>query len=109
MIHTVSSSCFFVDLDHSSVCAQFGESLKTPLDQYETWQKVCLKVYKEIRAQGSALFAPVVGVTFASQHRGTGGRNFAVFEEFRDKVLSRGITRPLDAESLKQAIKRLPV
>ena len=98
VMHTLREACLFVDLDHPSIFREFGEDLKAPVDQYQKWQAISLRVHEQLMQHQAELFAPVIGVTYASQHRGSTGRNFAVFDAYIETSLWRGQARAFDAE-----------
>ena len=102
--HRLKHACLFVDLDPLETWREFDMRPSGPIDTNARWQSITLKVFEATQQHQGELFAPVVGVSYTSQHRRSAGRNFALFESFRDQILLRGAPTSFDREKFDASI-----
>lgn len=101
--HRIRTPVAFVDIESPVLRERYGIDIKGPLARTPMWRALSLEVYKFIVANPSSV-VPIVGVTFETQHRGGSGRNFAVYDQFKDLALERGASAPLNYEQLRKDV-----
>jgi hypothetical protein len=101
--HKVRTPVAFVDLESPLLRDRYGINIKGPLARTPMWRKLSLEVYKFVVANPGSV-VPIVGVTYETQHRGGSGRNFALYDQFKDLTLDRGASVPLDRERLRRDV-----
>lgn len=101
--HRVRTPVAFVELESPLLRDRFGIDLKGPLAITSMWRALSLEVFKFIAANPGSV-VPIVGVTYETQHRGGSGRNFAVYDRFRDVALERGVSKSLDFAQLRRDV-----
>lgn len=101
--HRIRTPVAFVDIESPVLRERYGIDIKGPLARTPMWRALSLEVYKFIVANPSSV-VPIVGVTFETQHRGGSGRNFAVYDRFKNQALERGASVSLDYEQLRKDV-----
>ncbi len=104
--HRVRVPAAFVDLQSSALQERLGIKVNGPLSITSNWRSLSLEIYNVIEANPGSV-VPIVGVTYETQHRGGHGRNFALYDRFRDTVLERGGSTPLDFDQLRRDVKAI--
>ena len=101
--HKVRTPVAFVDLESPLLRDRYGINIKGPLARTPMWRELSLQVYNFVVANPGSV-VPIAGVTYETQHRGGSGRNFAVYDRFKDLALERGASVPLDYEQLRKDV-----
>lgn len=101
--HRIRTPVGFVDLESPLMQDRFGINLKSPLAITANWRALSLAVYQFVAANPHSVL-PIVGVTYETQHRGGSGRNFAVYDRFKDLALVRGNSVALDYDRLRKDV-----
>lgn len=102
-IHKTCMPVAFVDLEGPHINEVFGVVLKGPLVSFTKWRELSLAVYEFLEKSPNPAM-PIVGVTYETQQNGSNGRNYAVFECYRDVALVRGASAALDYDRLCKAV-----
>lgn len=95
--HTVKVPVAFVDVDSLHLSTGYP-SVGGGKDEVARWRLLSQQVYRNVDAHTGPLVVPVAGLAFRSRMRGCNGRSFALFADFRDDVLVRGMPRAFAAD-----------
>lgn len=101
--HKTLAPVAFVDLEGDHIPDIFGIMLKGPLVSFEKWRELSLAVYEFLEKKPNPAM-PLVGVTYETQQNGSNGRNYAVFDNYRDVALVRGASAALDYDRLRKDV-----
>lgn len=93
----------FVDLEDRHINGTFGIALKSPLVSIPRWRELSLAIYEFLENNPNPAM-PIVGVTYETQQNGSNGRNYALFERYRDVALVRGASAALDYDRLRKDV-----
>ncbi len=102
--HKTLGPVAFVDLEDQHIFATFRIALKGPLVRFPRWRELSLSVYEFLENNPNPAM-PIVGVTYETQQNGSNGRNYGVFECYRDVALVRGKSIPLDYDQLRKDVE----
>jgi hypothetical protein len=101
--HKTIGPVAFVDLEDPHIFGTFGIALKGPLVRFPRWRELSLAVYEFLEKNPNPAM-PIVGVTYETQQNGSNGRNYGVFECYRNVALARGTSAVLDYDRMRKDV-----
>ena len=96
-----------MDLEGAHIKEIFGIDLKGPLVSFTKWRDLSLAVFEFLEKNPNPAML-LVGVTYETQQNGGNGRNYALFDCYRDSVLVKGASAALDYAQLRRDVCAAP-